>query len=164
MNNINKKKKLGQVFTPIEIAQFMSDLVSNSQAKTVLDPAVGQGIFIDCLEKAKYQNMNYTCYDIDKEVIKEFRKNISAPVNLFIEDYLSSFCENKFDIIICNPPYNKFQQIPNRNKYIANFREWFNIEMSSYSNLCVYFLIKSLHELTENGKCVYIIPYEFFNT
>ena len=66
MNNINKKKKLGQVFTPIEIAQFMSDLVSNSQAKTVLDPAVGQGIFIDCLEKAKYQNMNYTCYDIDK--------------------------------------------------------------------------------------------------
>lgn len=81
----------------------MSDLVSNSQAKTVLDPAVGQGIFIDCLEKAKYQNMNYTCYDIDKEVIKEFRKNISAPVNLFIEDYLSSFCEISLIFIICKP-------------------------------------------------------------
>ena len=36
--------------------------------------------------------------------------------------------------------------------------------MSGYSNLCVYFLVKSMNELNENGKCCYIIPYEFMNT
>ena len=36
--------------------------------------------------------------------------------------------------------------------------------MSGYSNLCVYFLVKSINELSENGKCCYIIPYEFMNT
>jgi len=40
-------KKLGQFFTPFPIACFMGKwLISNPKCKTILDPAVGLGIFL----------------------------------------------------------------------------------------------------------------------
>jgi len=41
-----KRKKIGQFFTPFKIAELMSEwIISNEKCKTILDPAVGLGIF-----------------------------------------------------------------------------------------------------------------------
>ena len=160
----NKKQELGQFFTNPTIADFMCELVCHKNAKNVLDPAVGQGVFLKFLESKKKQNLQYLAYDIDGEMIKAASNILDTDVEYKKEDYLLSEIEIKPDIIICNPPYNKFQEISNRNEYIEFFRKKFGFEISGYSNLCVYFLIKSLFELNENGKCAYIVPFEFLNT
>lgn len=159
-----KKQELGQFFTNPIIADFMCDLVYHRSAQSVLDPAVGKGIFLTCLEKKSIHNIQGLAYDIDNEMINIASGIANKNIEFKNEDYLLSEIKSKPDIIICNPPYNKFQEIPNRNKYIELFKEKYNFVISGYSNLCIYFLMKSLFELNENGKCAYIIPFEFFNT
>ena len=160
----NDKKLLGQYFTDPTVAMFMAQLVLDSKTKTVLDPAVGPGIFLQCMEKIKINQLEYTAYEIDDNMIDVFKKNNLYDVELCKCDYLTDIKQRKYDAIICNPPYNKFQEIINRKEYISNFKKYYKINMSGYSNLCVYFLIKSLHELEKTGKCAYIMPYEFLNT
>lgn len=159
-----KKKELGQFFTSPLIAEFMSNLVYFDEAKTVLDPAVGEGVFLKHLDIIKKSTLEYIAYDVDEKMIKKSEQLLSDSVQYICKDYLTSEIPEKSDIIICNPPYNKFQEIPKRNEYIKIFKERYGISISGYSNLCVYFLIKSLFDLKDDGKCIYIIPYEFLNT
>lgn len=159
-----KKKELGQFFTSPLVADFMSKLVYFDSAKTVLDPAVGEGVFLKSLDINRKNALQYIAYDVDESMIKASKKLLNYNVQYECEDYLTSDISIKPDIIICNPPYNKFQEIKKRNEYIDLFKKKYGVSISGYSNLCVYFLIKSLLELKDNGKCVYIVPYEFLNT
>ena len=159
----SKKKELGQFFTEPTIARFMVKWVLENNPRNVLDPAVGMGAFTQVVAEA-HPNIDITACEIDPEMITNFKDENNYPCTLFEQDYLSCFFDKKFDAIICNPPYNKFQAISNRDSIIEDFYSRYFIKMSGYSNLCVYFLIKSINELNENGKCCYIIPYEFMNT
>ena len=159
---MNNKKKLGQFFTNPSIAEFMAKLVVDDSTKTLLDPAVGPGIFVEKTNMIS-NKIDITCYEIDNKMITEYKKNIKFDTNLVKKDYLTSNNNNKYDSIIANPPYNKFQEIDNRKDLIDLFERKYSIKLSGYSNYCIYFLIKSLNELNPNGKCAYIIPYEFMN-
>lgn len=158
----SKRKELGQFFTHPKIAEFMAGLVIDDKTTSVLDPSVGEGIFLEKCFKIN-NNLQFKAYDIDFKMI-EYVSEFPFHVSLINGDYLVNFESEKYDAIICNPPYNKFQQIKNRADYIKLFKEKYGVRISGYSNLCVYFLIKSLNELSENGKCAFIIPYEFLNT
>ena len=159
----SKKKELGQFFTEPTIARFMVNWVLENNPQNVLDPAVGMGAFTQIISEI-HPNLDITVCEIDSEMITNFKNENKYLYTLFEQDYLSCYFDRKFDAIICNPPYNKFQSIPNRDNIIEDFYSRYNIRMSGYSNLCVYFLVKSINELNNNGKCCYIIPYEFMNT
>lgn len=159
----SKKKELGQFFTDPVIAEFMVKLVLDDKTKTLLDPAVGMGVFTK-IAHSRDGNLDITACEIDPEMIVNFRKENSYPFSLYEQDYLYCMFDKKFDAILCNPPYNKFQEIPNRSTIIKDFHSRYSVKLSGYSNLCVYFLVKSMNEMNENGKCCYIIPYEFLNT
>ena len=64
---------------------------------------------------------NSTAYEIDDNMIDVFMKNNLYNVELCKHDYLTDIKQKKYDAIICNPPYNKFQEIINRKEYISNF-------------------------------------------
>lgn len=157
-----EKKRLGQFFTDEKIADFMAKLVINKDTKTVLDPAAGEGAFIKAIEKIN-KKVEIVSFEIDKKIIETLNSINYDKHEIKNEDYLYNFSNIKYDAIICNPPYNKFQKIKNRNELISVFEEKYQIHLSGYTNYCMYFLIKSLNELSDNGKCVYIIPYEFMN-
>ena len=159
---MSNKKKYGQYFTNPLIADFMVNLGFSNNIKDFLDPAVGPGIFVEYINK-KNKEINIDAYEIDPKMIIEFKKKIKFDVNLLNCDYLYSD-DKKYDLIVCNPPYNKFQEIPDRLKLIEIFEEKYKIKLSGYTNYCIYFLIKSLNSLKKNGKAVFIIPYEFMNT
>lgn len=159
---INNKKQLGQFFTGPQIADFMAKLVIDGSTENVLDPAAGAGVFLEAVHKMN-ENMKLYSYEIDDKVIKELKENCKFEYELKNEDYLYDEIEMRYDSIICNPPYNKFQEIQDRKELIADFKKRYQITLSGYTNYCIYFLIKSLNELKSGGKCCYIIPYEFLN-
>lgn len=156
------KKKLGQFFTNEQIAKFMCECIISKHTKTLLDPATGDGVF---LKSALSLNNKLKCdaFELDNFFAQRLKSKNFSNTEILQQDYLISETDILYDAIICNPPYNKFQEIKNRKTLQKNFKEKFNIEISGYSNLYIYFLIKSINELSENGKCCYIIPYEFLN-
>lgn len=158
-----KKNDLGQIYTPQPIAKFMAKWVLEKNDKILLDPAVGLGIFLTESKKI-CPNLKISSFEIDNETVNKLKELCEFDFDLYKADYLNSFNNKKYPAIICNPPYKKFQQIPNRIQYNKIFYDKYGIKLSGYSNLYIYFLIKSINELEKNGRCCYIIPYEFLNT
>lgn len=156
-----KQKQLGQFFTPELLSDFMIRLTYSNHITSFLDPAVGKGIFLKSLEK---QNPTITkfAYDVDPKMITICQQQ-SFSVKLLQQDYLLSDSNRLYDLILCNPPYHKFQEIKNRKLLIDRFKKQYKVSLSGYTNLYIYFLIKSINELAPNGKCCYIIPAEFLN-
>lgn len=157
------KKLYGQFFTSDTIANFMSELVCAHSPKSILEPAVGSGNLLKFLDK--YTNYGTLwAFDIDPCILQTIPSDIRKRAEIFCQDYLTTDIQNRFDAIIANPPYHKFQQIKNRQTLLDLYNKKYSVVLNGSTNLYIYFLIKSLNELNVNGRCCYIIPYEFLNT
>ncbi|HPY79899.1 MAG TPA: N-6 DNA methylase [Bacilli bacterium] len=155
-----KVKKLGQFFTPCYVADFMRRWILGNNPKSILDPAVGNGIFLAGID----DSIHKVGYDIDKEIIEFFKQNNHMNYEIRIEDFLIDHWDESFDSIICNPPYNKFQTLDNREEVYLDLKEHLKIPLSGYSNQYVLFLLKSIKILNKSGRLAFIIPNEFLNT
>lgn len=164
--NKNTRNKYAQFFTPFAIAQFMSKWVLNNRKNIkILDPAVGLGILL----RASYSQENkieLIGYDIEENILKSsknlFNKN-NISSNILNKNYLLHDWDNKYDGIICNPPYLKFNNFENKEESIKEMKEKLNISFNGLSNIYSLFIIKSIHQLNKNGRVAYIVPYEFLN-
>jgi adenine-specific DNA-methyltransferase len=157
----NKKIELGQFYTSKELAKFMIDLSSKKKDSPILEPCFGEGVFLKELEASGFSNIKG--YEIDKENYKKVEeKKINANIELI--NYLDSSIDEKFDLIIGNPPYVHWNKI---SKDIQN-----NLSSdpfwSNYSNgewdLLYAFIIWSVEKLNNNGELIFIVPYNWFNS
>jgi len=147
---LNNKNKYGQYFTPRSIAKFMISLSSKNKKANVLEPCVGEGIFLEELVKSGYENVNG--YEIDTNLKYDNKYNVKY------DSYLNAKKENGFDLIIGNPPYIRWKNLENELKEeLEN-----NLLWKQYCNsLCDYyyiFIIKSIELLNDNGELIFICP------
>lgn len=154
-------KKLGQFFTPNEIADFMAKWVVQKSG-TVLDPAVGNSVFFRSILCQDTVSRLMTGYEIDDKILTFFG-TISESI-VHNEDFLFADWKTKYDCIICNPPYNRFQSIEQRDLLYNVFYEHTGISFTKYTNQYILFLIKSLYQLNTYGRLAFIIPSEFLNS
>lgn len=170
------RKEFGQYATPYNIAQFMVNIATyKKEALSVLDPSVGCGIFLDLilelLLKSPDDKANkITGFDIDNQMVnitkmRLTKKNISkCSLSLHNEDFLLSEISQKFNIVVCNPPYVKSNRIKNKNAYLENLKNKYGYTLSGKNGLDGFFLLKSIRSLNENGTLVFITPSEFLNS
>jgi len=112
LKNNNKRgyNLIGQIFTPKYIAKFMVNNISNfittdnktHQDLKVLEPSVGEGIFLKSLIQNNFSDI--TAYEMDNSLKTNLLKNYPQ-VKFNFENFLGSDLNEKFDIIIGNPPY-----------------------------------------------------------
>lgn len=153
-------KKYGQYFTNYSVANYMCKWACTT-ASRVLDPAVGNSVFL--LHTKKINNKcSLNGYEIDKRILEYFGNPSGGEIKN--EDYLTNGWNEKYDGIVCNPPYNRFQAVANRKNILESIKCHVGISYSAYTNLYILFLIKSLYQLAENGRLAYIVPSEFLNS
>jgi adenine-specific DNA-methyltransferase len=159
------RKKFAQFFTPFPIADLMAKwLLSNENLNLVLDPAFGLGIFPRALLKYK-DNIKIKGFEIDP-IIFDKSENIfkdNENVSILLEDYMYNDWDNKYDGIICNPPYFKFHDYDNKN-ILKEIENRISCKLNGFTNLYTLFLLKSIYQLNTNGRAAYIIPSEFLNS
>ena len=159
------RKKFAQFFTPEPIAKIMVDWVLEvADLNRVLEPAFGLGVFSRLLLSQK-QDVSITAYDVDPEIFGVAKKNFDTygSVNLHLEDYLFNDWDNRYDGILCNPPYFKFHDYENK-KSLDEIKSRLNISLSGFTNIYTLFLLKSIFQLKEAGRAAYIVPSEFLNS
>ncbi|HOO80022.1 MAG TPA: N-6 DNA methylase [Lachnospiraceae bacterium] len=159
---MTEKKEFGQFFTSKKIAEFMTKWVLLGNPKQVLDPAVGEGIFLKLIHQLSPATQLQAC-EIDPKMVQRFRNNNSYQVKLYEGDYLFTKVQHKPDAIICNPPYLRFQKIDRRKEILQNLKNMTGFSFSGYTNAAAMFLVKCLYELKSGGRSAFIIPYEFLN-
>ena len=131
-------KNLGQVFTPQFIVAEMMGLIRNKG--NVLEPSCGQGAFS--------QNIpNCVAIELDSAICPDYAINM---------DFFDYSVDNKFDTIIGNPPYVRFQDILGSTKSKLN-----KSIFDERTNLYLFFIYKCVLHLKEHGELIFIVPRDF---
>jgi len=163
--SLEHRKRFAQFFTPFSIANAMAKwILGNKQLKTVLEPAFGLGVFSRAI-LSQNKEINIKGFEVDETIFgnaKEYFDDFEN-VNLHLQDYMYNDWKNKYDGIICNPPYFKFHDYDNKN-ILKEIETNLKCKLNGFTNLYTLFLLKSIHQLSKNGRCAYIIPSEFLNS
>jgi len=163
-----ERKKIGQFFTPFQIAEFMSEwIISNEKCKTILDPAVGLGVFFRAIVSKKgYEKYRFIGYDIDENILKcasnIFNMIPNIKISLEKMDYLFNDWMSQYDGIICNPPYLKFHDYKNK-EILSIFEKKLKMKLTGFTNIYTLFFLRSMNQLSDGGRAAYIVPSEFLN-
>jgi adenine-specific DNA-methyltransferase len=162
---VEHRQKFAQFFTPLPVAYLMCQwLLNNKSLKTILEPAIGLGIFTRVLLSQK-PNLEITGFDTDKKVLHSLNQifDKDSRLKIYNKDFVTHDWDNKYDGIICNPPYFKFHDYENK-QLLAEITRRLSIKLSGFTNLHSVFLIKALHQLKLNGRMAFIVPSEFLNS
>lgn len=163
--SLEHRKKYGQFFTPFVLAEIMAKwILGNKKGLTVLEPAFGLGVFSRALLK-RNGKLQIKGFEIDHKIFEKakdlFQDNCN--VDLVLQDYMYNDWENKYDGIICNPPYFKFHDYDNKS-ILKEVESRTSFKLNGFTNLYTLFLLKSIYQLNPNGRAAYIIPSEFLNS
>ena len=173
---------IGQFFTPLGMADDMAKLIDiNAEKVNILDPGCGTGILTIALlkrilESKKVAEVIVMLYEKDKQVITTLKKNLNyikgvyarenVKLNFIVknEDFILGNKDNwekntvseKFDIVICNPPYMKILKDSVEAEILSEI-------VYGQPNMYYLFMAMSLHLLKEDGQFVYITPKSYFS-
>ncbi len=167
--SLSQRTRLGQIFTPYAIAKCMAQWVTARKSPaSVLDPALGLGIFLRCLlEDEENAGSKMTGYEVDAETAQAtqllFTFNGYTHINFRNANFLKETWDEKFDAILCNPPYRKFRGLADKDEMVAAVEQHTGIKISRASNLYIFFLIKLIWQLADGGRAAVILPFEFLN-
>lgn len=178
------RKVNGAFFTPTYIVDFIINEVSPKPNDKCLDPSCGCGAFLIGLVDYYKKHYNKSI----KETIKEniFGSDIlgyninrskiilslyglinnerieDSDFNIYHQDSLKADWKNKFDVIVGNPPYVKYQDLSEENrKYLI--RHWKTIESGTF-NLYFAFFELGHKLLNSDGRLGYITPNNYFTS
>lgn len=154
----DRLRALGQYFTHPVIGEFMVRFACPG-AGTLLDPALGSGLF-PRLAREIAPGCVVTAYEVDPEVLQAFPPR---GLTLRQQDYLTGPWEERYDAIVCNPPYRRFQGIPDREALRREVETRSGVPCPKYMNLCTLFLTKSICQLAPGGRLAYVLPTEFLH-
>jgi adenine-specific DNA-methyltransferase len=163
--SLEHRKKFAQFFTPFPIATLMAKwILGNNDLQTVLEPAFGLGVLSRAILSQNNQ-VKIKGYEVDFKIYEKAKTAFlsNQNVSIVLEDYLCNDWENKYDGIICNPPYFKFHDYDNKT-LIKEIESKLNCKLTGFTNIYTLFLLKSIFQLNKNGRSAYIVPSEFLNS
>lgn len=177
------KKTNGAFFTPQYIVDYIIEQVNPLEHDKVIDLSCGSGAFLLGIIRFFQKKYNKSIKDIvaqnlfgadildynirrSKAIISLYalKNNEIGEIgdNLITTDSLKYKWNFKFDAVVGNPPYVKFQDLDNQTrKYLIE--EYSTTKLGTY-NLYFAFFEKGLEILKGNGKLGYITPNNYFTS
>jgi type I restriction-modification system DNA methylase subunit len=180
----NDLKLNGAFFTPAYIVDYIIDEIKPKENYRNIDPSSGCGAFLiglaEYYHKQHKKSVKHTVkenifgadilpYNIERakrllsiyalqygEIMEE------TDFNLYQRDSFRYRWTEKYDSVVGNPPYVKFQDLSDENrKYLV--KHWKTIEKGTF-NLYFAFFELGYDLLKENGKLGYITPNNYFTS
>uniref|UniRef100_A0A7C4TWU8 site-specific DNA-methyltransferase (adenine-specific) n=1 Tax=Caldisericum exile TaxID=693075 RepID=A0A7C4TWU8_9BACT len=149
MNNRNGKS-LGQYMTPKFVAEFMSSLIGKPQSASILEPDAGEGVFLEVLYEKGFRNVK--AYEIDEQMGKR------SPIKITYCDFLKIPPKQSFDVVIGNPPYVRWKNIPEEWRRLFKKSEYWNKIMNGLCDLTYAFIYHAVNFLRDYGELIFICP------
>ena len=171
-----ERNRMGQFSTPfglaVDIVRYAASLIADDQQVKFIDPAFGTGSFFSALlsvfDDSRIKAANG--YEIDAhygDPAKDLWRETC--LRLITADFTKISPprdeEEKFNLIVCNPPYVRHHHIqPEDKKRLRSFsRERMNANIGGLAGLYNYFVILSHEWMANEGVAAWLIPSEFMD-
>lgn len=164
INNASEEKLRGGFYTPSPIASFILKWAFNGNKELdILEPSCGDGVFLEEIKKGNYKYNSVTAIEFD-EIEANKSENIKLANSTIINTDFHKYCINtnrKFDLIIGNPPYIRYQYFDKEQQnYASEIFDKANLKYSKLTNAWVSFVVGSSLLLKEVGKIGFVLPAE----
>ena len=163
---------LGQFSTPFplayEILSFSKQYQDQISNIRFLDPALGTGVFYSALLEAHPAGSILAAkgFEIDKYYgAPSFDLWKDEKIEYVISDFTKSEpSKNKYNLIVCNPPYVRHHHINEYKKELkSKAYEAADINLSGLSGLYCYFMALAHPWMEKDGLAIWLIPSEFMD-
>ncbi|MFP7254860.1 class I SAM-dependent methyltransferase [Terribacillus goriensis] len=169
MTNSTAQKLRGGYYTPEVLADFITHWAFHDGVKNkVLEPSCGDGSFIRSLTE-NYQDHFNSCLAVElleeeADKVRAFTSDndkIKVINGDFFTEYNYKLRNERFDLIIGNPPYIRYQYLtPEQRETQSSILTTNGMKSNKLINAWVSFLVASVELLEENGKIGMVIPAE----
>jgi type I restriction enzyme M protein len=163
------RKTLNQYFTPEFAVESAFSFIQRSRIKNVIDPGVGNGVFLRMASKIWYK-ANLFGIDIDKKVILQL-KELNSPNSSFfcsnsllpntwkIPEIQNILTNGGFDLVAGNPPFSSWFNRIQSKEILSNYQlARQNGKITRSLGIEILFLEIFINLAKENGFLVIVLP------
>ena len=166
------RKGRGAFFTPPEMAEYLATWAIRSRSDTVLEPACGEAEFLIASFRrlvalgasTQEASGHITGCELHRESVDAALSKCSemsfAP-RINVGDFFQQQLSGKFDVVLGNPPYVRFQILGGDQK--GTFREVSHrtgYAMSALASAWAPFVMHGASFLNEGGRLAFVLPAE----
>lgn len=164
MKYATEEKLRGGFYTPENIARFILRWsVNGNKNYDVLEPSCGDGVFLEQIRANNFEYRTVTAIELDELEAKKAQK-VGLPDSIVLNEDFYKYCNStmkKFDLIVGNPPYIRYQFFNKEQR--AEAEKIFvraGLKYSKLTNAWVSFVVGSSLLLKEHGKIAFVLPAE----
>lgn len=164
-----EQKLRGAYYTPLVLANAIIGLFAEDTPRNVLEPSCGDGVFVDSLQSCGMLDRIDMLTAVEIEAVEalkvQTRYSHAGNVNVQVEDFLVFYerCYQKirYDLIVGNPPYIRYQYLTEAQREIqAQILTSHGMKSNKLINSWVCFLVACVQMLSDNGKIAFVVPAE----
>lgn len=165
--NSTAQKLRGGYYTPEILADFIVKNIEVGNKLNILEPSCGDGVFLESIKEnidiskiKRVDAIEIESIESQKVIDKKLGKKFNVINNDFL-DYYHLNHEKKYNLILGNPPYIRYQYLSEKQRQIQS-EILVNSGMKSNKliNSWVCFLVACIQMLDDNGKIAFVIPAE----
>ena len=154
-------KLRGAYYTPLPVARWLVRWALARGARRVLEPGCGDGAFLEALAGT---GASVTAIELDPDEARKARKKRAGVVTGDFFAWLEANEEERFDAVLGNPPYIRYQYLePGPREAAARLCERAGVPISKLTNAWVPFALLSLERLTAGGRLALVVPAEIMH-
>jgi adenine-specific DNA-methyltransferase len=170
----DEQKLRGGYYTPIKLASYLVDWAIRDGTERILEPSCGDGNFIKAIihkaNQERMKSLSCVAIEIEEEEIKKAQKlvrNLDNPLNIswvfndFFKEYSDLRTEERFDVLVGNPPFIRFQYFDEISRSIAfSHLKEANYKTTKLANIWVAFIQLGIELLRVGGRLAMVVPAE----
>ena len=166
--NTTDQKLRGAYYTPLQLSNAMVSFFVEDNIKNILEPSCGDGVFVDSIIQKGLLNdsISITAIEIEESEAEKVKgryrdKNVNVLNKDFFDFYKENYNEMKYDLILGNPPYIRYQYLTEKQREIqSEILTTHGMKSNKLINAWVAFLVACIHMLNDNGKIAFVVPAE----
>lgn len=159
------EKLRGGYYTPQNIAKFLIDRTVDRPNLSIMEPSCGDGVFLQLLDEHQFKAGCILAIEHSTEEYEKcltFKKPGYNVINSdFFRYFNSSDLKNKFDVVLGNPPYIRYQYFEkDQREEVIKIYKNLNLKFNKLTNIWVPFVVASVLSLNDTGKIGMVLPAE----
>lgn len=171
----HNRKRRGAFFTPRALSDYIASWAIRSESERVLEPACGEAVFMLAaldrlvalgadIERAGSSVCGIEVHDKSVQAAKKRLAACGYSCSIETGDFLSKGTSRKFDAVIGNPPYIRFQAVTSSQRAaIEKISARGKVKMSALSSTWAPFVVQSALSLKKGGRLGLVLPAELLS-